>query len=256
MRGRLLVVDDNPGYRRLVRMALTDDPGFEVVAEAETAEEAVASAADLRPDVALVDVLLPGGEGFRLPAALRSVVPGCVVVLTSAHPEGDLDAIQQQGGVAFLPKSVAPARLGRELGALVAVLDGMQNALCRADVQLPPSPESPRAARRFVEDILQGWGCGELLDTVTLLVSELVGNAVLHAGSEVDLSVRLLAGRLRVDVVDRSTEVLQRRNAAEGDLSGRGSGLVELLATAWGVTGRPDGKSVWFEMALPAGGAE
>ncbi len=256
MTARLLVVDDNPGYRRLVRMALADDPGFEVVSEAATAEEALVSVADVRPDVALVDVLLPGGEGFRLSGKLRSVVPGCVVVLTSAHPEGDLDAIRQQGGVAFLPKSVAPARLGRELGALVAVLDGMQNALRCADVQLPPSRESPRAARRFVEDILQGWGCGELADTVTLLVSELVGNAVIHAGSQVDLSVRLLAGRLRVDVVDRSTEVLQRRDPAEGDLSGRGSGLVELLATAWGVTGRPDGKSVWFEIELPAGGVE
>ncbi len=251
MRGQLLVVDDNPGYRRLVRMALEDDPAFEVVGEASTAEEAVAAAKRLGPDTALVDVLLPGGQGFLLPAALRAAAPGCVVVLTSAHPEGDIDAIRHVGGTAFLPKSVAPSRLGRELGALVAVLDHVQDALHQADIQLPASRESPRAARRFVEGILEAWGCGDLLETVTLLVSELVGNAVLHAGSEVELSVRLVADRLRVDVIDRSTLVPRRREVGEGDLTGRGSGLVEVLATAWGVTGRPDGKSVWFEIAVP-----
>jgi len=252
MRGQLLVVDDNPGYRRLVRMALEDDPAFEGVAEAATAEEALAAAERVRPDTALVDVLLPGGEGFRLPSAIRAAAPGCVVVLTSAHPVGDLEAIRQLGGIAFLAKSVPPGILGRELGALVAVLDQVQDALQQADIQLPSSTDSPRAARRFVEGILEAWGCGELLETVTLLVSELVGNAVLHAGSEVELSVRLAADRLRVDVIDRSIQVPQRRDVAEGDLTGRGSGMVELLATAWGITGRPDGKSVWFELALPA----
>ncbi len=251
MRARLLVVDDNPGYRRLARMALEGDPAFEVVAEAATAEQAVAAATRVQPDAALVDVLLPGGQGFRLPASLRAVAPGCVVVLTSAHPEGDLDAMSQLGGLGFLPKSVAPSRLGRELAALVAVPD-RQDALHQADIRLPPSPESPWAARRFVESVLQPWGCDDLLDTVTLLVSELVGNAVMHAGSELELSLRLMVGRLRVDVIDHSTELPRRRDVAEDALTGRGSGLVEILATAWGVTGRPDGKSVWFEIALPA----
>ncbi len=251
MKARVLVVDDNPGYRRLVRAALEGDPGFEVVAEAESAEDAIAAARRVHPDVALVDVLLPAGEGFRLPAALRHEVPECVVVLTSAHPEGDLDTIRELGGLAFLPKSVPPGRLGRELATLVAVLDQVEDVLHQASTHLPASRESPRAARRFVEGLLQAWGCEEMVDTVTLLVSELVGNAVLHAGTEVQLSVRLVAGRLRVDVIDRSTRVPRRRDADEDDQTGRGSDLVEALATAWGITGRPDGKSVWFEIALP-----
>jgi len=251
MRGRLLVVDDNPAYRLLVRLALEDDAGFEVVAEAATADEAVGLAEQVCPDVALVDVLLPGGQGFRLPGVLRQRVPACAVVLSSAHPEGDLDAVGQLGGIAFLPKSVAPARLGRELDTLVGVLDQVQDVLHQAAVRLPRSRESPRAARRFVEEILTAWGREELLDTVTLLVSELVANAVLHTASEVELSVRVLGSRLRVDVIDRSTTVPRRRLAAAGDQTGRGSDLVEILASAWGVTGRPDGKSVWFEIALP-----
>ncbi len=248
MRSQVLVVDDNPAYRRLVRMALQDDPVFEVAAEAATADEALAAAARVGPDAALVDVLLPGGQGFRLPAALRSIAPGCVVVLTSAHPEGDLDAVAQLGGIAFLPKSVVPSQLGRELGALLAAGDEDEAVLDHADISLPPSPASPRAARRFVADVVDRWGCGQLLDAVTLLVSELVGNAVLHARSEIEVSVRLLSDRLRVDVIDHSTRVPRRRHVAEDDLTGRGSGLVELLATAWGITGLPDGKSVWFEL--------
>ena len=248
MRGQLLVVDDNPGYRRLVREALVDDPGFQVVGEAATAEEAVAAAGRLQPATALVDVLLPGG-GFRLATALLAVAPDCVIVLTSAHLEGDLDAMSQLGSIAFLPKSVAPGQLGRALGGLVDP-GRAEEALLGADLQLAASRDSPRAARRFVEATLAGWGCEELVDTATLLVSELVGNAVLHAGSEVELSLRLLAGRLRVEVADRSILVPHRRAAAENDLSGRGSGLVELLASSWGITGRADGKSVWFELAL------
>jgi DNA-binding NarL/FixJ family response regulator len=251
-RARILVVDDNPGYRRLVQLALEDDRTFEVVAEAASAEEAVAVASRVAPDVALVDVLLPGGEGFRLPSVLHDLVPSCTVVLTSAHPEGDLDAFRQLGGIAFLPKSVAPSRLGWELGALVAVLDQVQDVLQQAATELPASRDSPRAARRFVEELLRSWGREDLLDTVTLLVSELVGNAVVHAGSEVELTVRLIADRLRVDVVDHSTNVPHRRDAGEEDLTGRGSELVEILATSWGISGRPDGKSVWFEIALPA----
>ncbi len=251
MRGQLLVVDDNPAYRRLVRLALEADPAFEVVAEVANAPAAVEAAARLQPEIALVDVLLPQGEGFQLPVALRAAAPACVVVLTSAHPEGDLDAMRQLGGIAFLPKSVAPSRLGRELSALVAVADPGLGSLPRAEIDLPPSLESPRLARRFIEATLEGWGCAGLLDTVTLLVSEVVGNAVRHAGSGVELIVRLGPDRLRVEVSDRSTLVPHRREAAEGDLGGRGSGLIELLADAWGITGRPDGKTVWFELAVP-----
>ena len=74
---------------------------------------------------------------------------------------------------------------------------------------------------------------------------------MLHAGSEVELTVRLGPDRLRVEVTDRSTVVPHRREAADSDLGGRGSGLIELLADAWGITGRPDGKTVWFELAVP-----
>jgi DNA-binding NarL/FixJ family response regulator len=251
MRRRLLVVDDNAGYRRLVRTALDEDPAFEVVGEAASSAAAVPVAVAVRPDVALVDVLLPGGAGFRLPSELREAVPGCSVVLSSAHPDGDLDAMRQLGSIAFLPKSLPPGDLGREL---VTLLDDLSQALDvrrESSTSLASSRDSPRAARRVVERVLGSWGCDEaLVDIVTLLVSELVGNAVVHAVSDVELWIRLLADRLRVDVIDRSTVVPHRRSAGADDQTGRGSVLVERLATSWGITGRPDGKSVWFEVAI------
>ena len=252
MTERLMVVDDNPGSRRLVRLALEGDPGFEVVAEAESADEAVEAAARARPDVALVDVLLPEGQGFRLPGTLHALVPGCVVVLTSAHAEGDLQTVRQLGGVALLSKAVVPRRLGRELVALISPADRPEDVLHEAVTGLPSSHDSPRVARRFVEGLLEAWGCESLIDTVTLLASELVANAVLHTSSEVKLSVRLVGDRIRVEVADRSTSLPRRRDAGGNDETGRGSDLVEVLTTAWGIDGRPDGKSIWFEIALPA----
>jgi len=250
-RSQLLVVDDNPGYLRLVRLALEDDGVFEVAAEARSAEDAAAAATAVRPDVALVDLLLPGADGVNLPSMLRHLVPACVVVLTSAHAEGDSDAIGELGGLAVLPKSVAPSRLGHELTAVLADRAKAQDVVRQAVTRLPPSPTSPATARRFVGGMLEEWGYKDLLDTVRLLVSELVGNAVLHTTSPIELSMRLVAGRLRVDVVDQSTHLPKRRDAGEEDQTGRGSDLVERLTSAWGVSGRPDGKSVWFEIALP-----
>jgi DNA-binding NarL/FixJ family response regulator len=251
-RRRVLVVDDNPGYRLLVRSALRDDPDFEVVAEADSAQAAIAASVRSRPDTALVDVLLAGGDSYGLPDRLREAVPACIVLLTSAHPEGDLDALHQAVGTASLAKSIAPDGLGRQMGTVVDVLQRLREPVERQAVErLPGSLESPRAARRFIEATLDAWDCAEVLDVVKLLTSELVANAIVHAGSEVEVLMRLVGDHLRVDVIDRSTRLLHRRAAADGDQSGRGSELVELLASAWGVSGRPDGKSIWFEVNRP-----
>src|SRR2546423_7393094 len=108
-----------------------------------------------------------------------------------------------------------------------------------------------RASRRFVDETLHRWQCDELFDVVGLLTSELVTNAILHAQSEIELSVTMLPDAIRIDVLDHSAEMPTPRTAAEEDTSGRGLGLVEALATAWGVDERPGGKSVWFELPRP-----
>ena len=255
MTARVLIVDDNADYRLLVTLALEVDPELEVVGEARNAEEALAQARSLRPDVVLLDLVMPGRDGLSIIQELRTLAPQCAIVVASAYPESELAALRHTGSVAFLSKAVPPSRLGPEIRVLLTVLAGVTDALVAA-ASLEADPKSASLARRFVDSTLQEWGCEEAADTVTLLVSELVTNAVIHAHSDLEVSVQLLKGRLRVDVTDHDEEMVKRRDAADTEVSGRGMDLVEALATAWGVDMRPGGKSVWFEVPMRAAGTD
>ncbi len=115
-------------------------------------------------------------------------------------------------------------------------------------VSFPPDPRSAQAARRFVRDALVGFE-GDL-DTVLLLVSELVTNAVLHTQSVVSLTIALGAGMLRVSVADNCHDAPVHRAPGLDAVGGRGMGLVQTLASGWGVDLHPgNGKTVWFELA-------
>ncbi|HEX8004233.1 MAG TPA: ATP-binding protein [Mycobacteriales bacterium] len=117
-----------------------------------------------------------------------------------------------------------------------------------ARLALRPVPASAAQARQFVEDVLGGWGCDTLVDATRLLVSELVTNAVLHARTDVELAVRLVARGVRVEVSDGSPAAPVVRHYEDEAMTGRGLALVEQLAGDWGVDDRPAGKTVWFEM--------
>ena len=106
-------------------------------------------------------------------------------------------------------------------------------------------------ARRFTVEVLQRWNCNELVDTATLLVSELVTNAVLHARSDSQLVLRRLDERLRVEITDDSASAPMRRTYSAEAGTGRGMMLVEALSVRWGSERDGDGKRVWFELELP-----
>ncbi|MFI8489742.1 SpoIIE family protein phosphatase [Streptomyces rubrogriseus] len=109
-------------------------------------------------------------------------------------------------------------------------------------------PASVAAARRFVRGALKG-AARDLVDTAQLLVSELVTNAVLHARTEVEVSVARLEGRVRVRVGDRRPGrglVPQRCSPYAG--TGQGLALVEQLASRFGADSGDGDKTVWFEL--------
>jgi anti-sigma regulatory factor (Ser/Thr protein kinase) len=117
-------------------------------------------------------------------------------------------------------------------------------------IELPADAMSPGHARVFVADTLEQWGLPALVDAATLLTSELVTNAVRHAGTGMELAIsRSDGGVVRVAVTDRAPAVdvhLRRSgNDAEG---GRGLFLVEQLATGWGSAVHDNAKTVWFEL--------
>jgi DNA-binding NarL/FixJ family response regulator len=105
MRPTLLIVDDHPGFRVLARRLL-EAGGFEVVGEAADGDAAVAVARELRPDVVLLDVQLPGIDGFEVTARLRDGEAGPAVVLTSTRDRADYgERVERCGARGFVPKA-------------------------------------------------------------------------------------------------------------------------------------------------------
>jgi DNA-binding NarL/FixJ family response regulator len=248
---RVLVVDDDPDYRLLVRLALAPDSGFEVVAEAGDGDAAVVEAEREQPDLVLLDCTLAGADAFDSLPALRAAAPDARIVLISGHDPADLrSASRSAGAVGYLTKETPARRLAAELDALIGLVGAVEQLLSEASQRFEQDTQTPRAARRFVTQVLTGFDDeGDLTDTVTLLVSELVTNAVLHAGSDVEVMVRLTATAARIEVTDDSEEAIAPRNATSDEDSGRGLALVGNLAQRWGVRPAPGGgKTVWFEV--------
>jgi DNA-binding NarL/FixJ family response regulator len=115
MTTRVLIADDHLPSRGLVRMVLEDD-GFEVVAEAAGGREAVALAAQTAPDVCLLDLRMPEGDGIEAVVEIAARAPGTLcVMLTSSDSDEDLLAALRAGAVGFLPKDMDIERLAPAL---------------------------------------------------------------------------------------------------------------------------------------------
>ena len=110
------------------------------------------------------------------------------------------------------------------------------------------TPASAGMARRFVEVAMGDAGLDALTYTATLLVSELVANAVLHTNTPVEVVVRPTGEGVRVEVRDGSRSLPVRKNYSTLSGTGRGLMLVERMASAWGAEATPNGKVVWFEL--------
>jgi CheY-like chemotaxis protein len=249
---RVLLADDVADLRQLLRRVLERTGRFVVVAEAANGAEAVELSADLRPDLVVLDLAMPVMDGLAALPAIREASPDTRVVILSGYPQSEMGAAAIAGGaVGYLQKGLSITRLADELLALGGALDAVSAALEKVSADLSADPTTPGTARRMVAQAASEWNCGGLLETVTLLTSEVVTNAVEHAGTDVRIDVELLATVLRISVSDANPTVPQVRDAADHETSGRGMALVEALAERWGVERRSGGKTVWFELARP-----
>jgi|GEM_PF-1689426 anti-sigma regulatory factor (Ser/Thr protein kinase) len=119
------------------------------------------------------------------------------------------------------------------------------------EVHLTSRPESAATARRLALSVVRLWGLPHLAETVELLVSELVGNAVRHTGARTfGLRMRRLRGGVRVEVRDPSRALPCLMPVRPMDVSGRGMFLVNELADRWGVDLLGRGKTTWFELRV------
>jgi len=116
-------------------------------------------------------------------------------------------------------------------------------------IALPRSPSSVGAARRFIVARTAAWAFPKpVADQLVLIGSELVTNAVLHARTELTLTLELREDRVRISVKDRSQAPPTLRHYRPDALTGRGLGVVAALSDLWGVSTAPDGKVVWAEL--------
>ncbi|MFK8907118.1 SpoIIE family protein phosphatase [Streptomyces sp. YS-3] len=132
----------------------------------------------------------------------------------------------------------------------IALLAARFDGIAPSDVAywfLDPEDSAPGRARRLARRALDRWGLEELTDSVELLVSEVVTNAVRYAERPVTLRL-LRTDVLRCEVGDDSPQLPRQRRARDTDEGGRGLFLVNRLARRWGATRLSGGKVVWFEL--------
>ncbi|MEV0693563.1 SpoIIE family protein phosphatase [Streptomyces sp. NPDC050388] len=132
----------------------------------------------------------------------------------------------------------------------IALLAARFDGIAPSDVAywfLEPEDAAPGRARRLARKALSRWGLEELTDSVELLVSEVVTNAVRYASRPVTLRL-LRTDVLRCEVGDDVPQLPRLRQARATDEGGRGLYLVNRLARRWGATRLSTGKVVWFEL--------
>ena len=138
MRIRVLLVDDHAVVRQGLRIFLDTEGDFEVVGEAPNGEEAVRLAQVLRPDIVLMDLLMPGIGGIEATRQIRSQVEDVeVVALTSVLDDESVVAAVRAGAIGYLLKTAEAEDLRRSLRAAAA-----------GQVQLDPA-----AAARLVSEV-------------------------------------------------------------------------------------------------------
>ena len=118
---RVLLVDDQPAFLRAMGSVVDEAPGFETVGAASSGEESVAMAADLHPDLVLMDVNLPGIDGVEATQRLLSGAHAPVVLLLSTYDEDAGEQfVAESGAFAYVTKSaLGPERLDELWAAAV-----------------------------------------------------------------------------------------------------------------------------------------
>ncbi|WP_237108013.1 ATP-binding protein [Nonomuraea sp. MG754425] len=111
---------------------------------------------------------------------------------------------------------------------------------------LPAAPETASVARRLIREALATWDLSGLADDLTMVVSEVVTNAVVHAKSAMTLSLYRQGRSVRGEVADHSPVWPTPPPAGPNEEHGRGLAIVAAYSERWGVDPAPFGKIVWF----------
>ncbi len=142
---RVLLADDHSVVREGLRMFLGRDPELAVVGEAADGQEAVRLARELRPDVVLMDLLMPVMDGVAATAAIRSELPDTeVIALTSVLESASVVGVVKAGAIGYLLKDTQAAELSRAIKAAAAgqvQLSPQASAYLVRQIRAPAMPE-------------------------------------------------------------------------------------------------------------------
>lgn len=157
---RIVLVDDHPIVREGIRAMLTAFDDIEIVGQASAGPEAVELAAALRPDLVLMDLRMPGGDGVDATRAITAAGTSRVVVLTTYETDRDILRAIEAGASGYLLKDIEPDALARSVraaargetvltpSAQTALIDSMQR---RTDARPSLSPQEINVLRLAAE---------------------------------------------------------------------------------------------------------
>ncbi|MBB3075343.1 PAS domain-containing protein [Streptomyces violarus] len=225
------------------------------------------------PDGGTEEIAVEGGlplgvlADAEFPLTALALAPGSVLALVTDGLVESAD-LQVDEGMRLVRAALAaadpsdPGRMADELlgdagrreddvALLLLRYDGMRIRPVRAGWVVWRLPDAVMHARRFSARTLRSWDVVAEADTVLLVVSELVTNALVHTQGAVRVDLTLAADRLRVSVNDSSPRAPAKPVVVDWEATGgRGLFLVEAMSTAWGSVPVGGGKQVWSEIVV------
>ena len=166
---RVLLVDDHPLFRKGLASLLAREKGFEVVGEAQDGAEALNKTKNLKPDLVLMDIYMPGGNGLEATRRIREALSSVkVVILTVSEEDKNLFEAIKCGAHGYLLKKVEPEELFRMLRGVfrgeapisrataAKILNEFAAQAHRATEETPEEKLTPKE-REVIELLTKGW---------------------------------------------------------------------------------------------------
>jgi DNA-binding NarL/FixJ family response regulator len=208
---RVLIVDDHSVVRQGLRTFLEGDRGLELVGEAKDGSEAVRQAHRLRPDVILMDLLMPGMDGFAATEVIRRELPETeVLALTSVLEDAAVVGAVRAGAIGYLLKTAEPEELR---GAIRAAAAGRVQLAPEAAARLlreVRAPESPEKLSERETEVLRLLARGYANKTIARELGITERTVKAHVGSilaklhlESRTQAALYAGRIGLVPIER-----------------------------------------------------
>jgi two-component system, NarL family, response regulator DesR len=192
---RVLIAEDQAMVRGALSALLTLEDDFEIVAEISRGDEVVPAALDSLPDVALLDIEMPGGDGLTAAAALQERLPSCrVIILTTFGRAGYLKRAMESGAAGFLLKDSPASELATAIRRVMHGERVVDPVLAAAALSEGESPLTERE-----REVLVASANGATIEEVVrkLYLSEgTVRNYLSNAIKKLDARNRVEAARL------------------------------------------------------------